>query len=77
MDVPGPFEKQSAKSFLLVPVPGNNWTAERTEEHMATFNFPAIVATGIHEACPGHYVQLARANAVPSEVERLFRRTQP
>ena len=72
MDVSGPFEKQSVKALLSVPVPGSNWTAERTEEHLATFNFPAIVAISIHEAYPGHYVQLTRANAVPSEVRRAF-----
>ncbi len=72
MDTPGPYEKVATEAYFNVTLPEKNWSAERTEEFMTGFNRGTIVSTAIHEAYPGHYVQLLWFQKVPSKVRKLI-----
>ena len=71
MDTPGPYEKVSTEAFFNVTLPGKNWSAQRIQQFMTAFNRGTIVSTAIHEAYPGHYVQLLWFKQAPSKVRKL------
>lgn len=71
MDTPGPYEKVSTEAFFNVTLPGKNWPAQRIQQFMTAFNRGTIVSTAIHEAYPGHYVQLLWFKRAPSKVRKL------
>ena len=58
MDTPGPYEKRATEEFFNVTLPEKSWKPEETREFMTAFNTGTIVSTAIHEAYPGHFVQL-------------------
>ncbi len=72
MDPPGPYEKVAKEAYFNVTLPEKNWPRERTEEFMTAFNRGTITSTAIHEAYPGHYVQLLWFQKVPSKVRKLI-----
>lgn len=72
MDTPGPYEKVAAEAYFNVTLPEKNWSAKQTEEFMTAFNRGTIVTTAIHEAYPGHYVQLLWFQKVQSKVRKLI-----
>jgi uncharacterized protein (DUF885 family) len=71
MDTPGPYEKVSTEAFFNVTLPGKNWPAQRIQQFMTAFNRGTIVSTAIHEAYPGHYVQILWFKQAPSKVRKL------
>lgn len=71
MDTPGPFETKATKAFFNVTLPEKNWPHEETSEFMTAFNRGTIVSTAIHEAYPGHYVQLLWFHQLQSKVKKL------
>src|SRR5436305_8231384 len=62
MDPPGPFEKNSKTAYFNVTLPERIWPHERVENYMRGFNVGTIISTSVHEAYPGHYVQLLCTN---------------
>src|SRR5207253_6441837 len=58
MDSPGPYEKIAKEAFFNVTLPEKGWPPERVEDFMHGFHRGTILSTAIHEAYPGHYVQL-------------------
>ncbi len=72
MDTPGPYEKVATEAYFNVTLPEKSWSAERTREFMTAFGRGTIVSTAIHEAYPGHYVQLLWFQKVPSKVRKLI-----
>ncbi len=72
MDTPGPYEKVATQAFFNVTLPEKSWSAERTKEFMTAFNRGTIVSTAVHEAYPGHYVQLLWFQRVPSKARKLI-----
>ncbi len=72
MDTPGPYEKVATEAYFNVTLPEKDWPRERTEEFMTAFNRGTIVSTAIHEAYPGHYVQLLWFQKVQSKVRKLI-----
>ncbi len=72
MDTPGPYEKVATEAYFNVTLPEKNWSKERTEEFMTGFNRGTIESTAIHEAYPGHYVQLLWFQKVQSKVRKLI-----
>jgi uncharacterized protein DUF885 len=64
-----PLEPAAAHIYYLSPVPPE-WDDERATSFLREYNRSALRSVGIHEAYPGHYVQLAHARAHP----RLLRR---
>ena len=64
-----PLETAAPHTYYLSPIP-DGWDAEQTASFLREYNLHALRSVGIHEAYPGHYVQLAFAQRHP----RLLRR---
>jgi uncharacterized protein (DUF885 family) len=60
-DAPGPLETATLPTFVAVAPPPSTWTAETTESFYREYNAVAIHNLTIHEAYPGHVLQLGRA----------------
>jgi uncharacterized protein (DUF885 family) len=71
MDTPGPYEKVATEAYFNVTLPEKNWPPERVREFMTAFNRGTITSTAIHEAYPGHYVQLLWFQKVQSKARKL------
>ena len=71
MDTPGPYEKKATEAYFNVTLPEKTWPAEETREFMTAFNRGTIVSTAIHEAFPGHYVQLLWFQKLHSKARKL------
>ncbi len=72
MDTPGAYEKVATEAYFNVTLPENNWPQKRIEEFMTAFNRGTIESTAIHEAYPGHFVQLLWFQKVQSKVRKLI-----
>jgi hypothetical protein len=71
MDTPGPYETRATEAYFNVTLPEPAWPRERIRQFMTAFNRGTIDSTAIHEAYPGHYVQLLWFRQVPSKVRKL------
>jgi uncharacterized protein (DUF885 family) len=73
MDTPGPFEKRANEAYYYVTPAENDWPEKQKEEWLTAFNYYTSDVVSIHEAYPGHYVQLLHLNASPAnKVEKIF-----
>ena len=73
MDTPGPFEKRANEAYYYVTPAENDWPEKQKEEWLTAFNYYTSDVTSIHEAYPGHYVQLLHLNTSPAnKVEKIF-----
>ena len=72
-DPPGPLEKNGKTFFAVAPTP-NDWSKERKESFFREYNNYMIRDLTVHEAMPGHYLQLAHANEfrAPTLVRAIF-----
>ncbi len=61
-DAPGPLDEGLPTFFAISPTPAD-WSAERVESYFREYNDYMLKDLTIHEAMPGHYLQLAHANA--------------
>jgi uncharacterized protein (DUF885 family) len=73
-DSPGPLEKSGKTFYAVAPTP-KDWSKERKESFFREYNNYAIRDLTVHEAMPGHYLQLAHANdfRAPTLVRAIFR----
>jgi uncharacterized protein (DUF885 family) len=67
-----PLEPELGAFYWLTPIPGM-WTKDRIESKLREYNKYGIEHLTIHEAMPGHYVQLEYANDVQPKSRRLLR----
>lgn len=58
--------------YWITPIP-KTWPKERVESKLREYNNFGLQELTIHEAMPGHYVQLDYANNVQPEARRLLR----
>ena len=65
-------EPQLGAFFWVTPIP-NNWPKDRIESKLREYNTYGMMEITIHEAMPGHYVQLEVANDVEPKSRRLLR----
>jgi len=73
MDTPGPFEKRANEVYYYVTPAENDWPEKQKEEWLTAFNYYTSDVVSIHEAYPGHYVQLLHLNTSPAnKVEKIF-----
>ena len=72
-DSPGPLE-QSGKTFFAVEPTPKDWSKERKESFYREYNNYMVRDLTVHEAMPGHYLQLAHANEfrAPTLVRAIF-----
>jgi uncharacterized protein (DUF885 family) len=67
-----PLEPELGAFYWLTPIP-TTWTKDRVESKLREYNKYGIEHLTIHEAMPGHYVQLEYANDVQPKSRRLLR----
>ena len=65
LDPPGPLDSEQAAFYAVAPLP-EDWTDEQVESFLREYNIYSIQDLTIHEAVPGHYLQLALSNRYPS-----------
>lgn len=67
--MPGPLEKDQEGIFLVTPV--ERWAPQRVkEEKLRGHNYAKIPITALHEAYPGHHLQLVYANRYATTLPR-------
>jgi uncharacterized protein (DUF885 family) len=72
-DSPGPLEKIGKTFYAVAPTP-KDWSKERRESFFREYNTYMIRDLTVHEAMPGHYLQIAHANKfrAPTLVRAVF-----
>src|SRR5881398_406459 len=72
-DSPGPLEQNGKTFFAVEPTP-KDWNAQRKESFFREYNNYMCRDLTVHEAMPGHYLQLAHANEfrAPTLVRAIF-----
>src|SRR5437867_5442980 len=72
-DAPGPLEKNGKTLFAVAPTP-KDWSKERKESFFREYNNYMIRDLTVHEAMPGHFLQLARSNEfrAPTLIRAIF-----
>jgi uncharacterized protein (DUF885 family) len=71
LDSAPPLDPKAA-SFYAVSPPPSDWTVEKRRSFLEEYNDHMLQILTIHEAYPGHYVQLDYANRVPSLIRRVI-----
>jgi len=69
---PAPPLDPKANSLYAVSPPPTDWSPARVETFFREYNSAMLQILTIHEAYPGHYVQLAYANRHPSLVRKVL-----
>ena len=70
MSSPGPYDKNGNSYFNVGSLAG--WSADKAESYLREYNNYSLQILCIHEAIPGHYVQLLYANKAPSLIKSVF-----
>ena len=68
---PGPLDK-GLDSFFAITPPPESWTEEQVESMLRENNSRSLKVLTIHEATPGHYLQLAWSNRCDSLPRSVF-----
>jgi uncharacterized protein (DUF885 family) len=72
LDSPGPLDIGQPSFFSITPV-RDEWTPDEVESYLREMNGRQLRLLTIHEAVPGHYLQMACANRGSSLARRVFR----
>jgi uncharacterized protein (DUF885 family) len=67
-----PLEPRLGAFYWVTPIPAD-WPADRVESKLREYNFYKLKLLTIHEAMPGHYVQMQISNGVEPAPRRLLR----
>lgn len=67
---PGPYDKEGNTYYNVGSLAG--YSPEQAESYLREYNHYILQILNIHEAIPGHYVQLVYSNQSPSLVKSLF-----
>lgn len=70
IDAPGPFEPQKETFYNVMPL--QKMSSEKAESFLREYNEYTLQILNIHEAIPGHYVQLVYSKKTPSLVKTIF-----
>jgi uncharacterized protein (DUF885 family) len=68
---PAPFEKRQEGFFWVTPV-NEKLPLKQQEEQLRGHNSYGAVLTALHEAYPGHHLQLVHSNKIKSKIRRQF-----
>jgi hypothetical protein len=61
-----------AHSYYAISPPPSDWDAQRVKSFLEEYNHYMLQILTIHEAYPGHYVQLAHAARASSLIRRVY-----
>ena len=70
-DSPGPLDVGQKTFYAVAPLP-ESWTDEQCESFLREYNLRSIHNLTIHEAMPGHFLQIAHANRYPSQLRAVL-----
>lgn len=70
-DSPGPLDVGQKTFYAVAPLP-SDWTAAQAASFLREYNTRSIHELTIHEAMPGHFVQIAWANRYPSTLRAVL-----
>ena len=71
LDNAPPLDPQAPSMYAVSPPPAD-WTPEQVRSFLEEYNSHMLKILTIHEAYPGHYVQLEHANQNPSLIRRVY-----
>jgi uncharacterized protein (DUF885 family) len=72
MSAPGPFEDRATTAYYNITLVDPAWDAARTHQHLTYFNRPGLLGITVHEAFPGHFVQLLYRSQIPGELRKVI-----
>jgi uncharacterized protein (DUF885 family) len=70
-DSPGPLDVGQKTFYAVAPLP-DDWTEAQVTSFLREYNLRSIHDLTIHEAMPGHFLQLAVANRYPSTLRAVL-----
>lgn len=70
-DPPGPLDRGQTTFYAVSPIP-DDWTDEQVRSFLREYNTRSIHNLTIHEAMPGHHLQLAHANRYESPLRAVL-----
>lgn len=70
-DSSGPLEAKQETFYAIAPTP-KDWDARRSESFYREYNRAMLADLTVHEAMPGHYLQLMHANRSTTKLRAIF-----
>jgi uncharacterized protein (DUF885 family) len=70
-DSPGPLDKGLDTFYAVSPIP-DDWTEKQVNSFLREYNTRSIAELTVHEAMPGHYLQLWHSNKYPSVLRAVL-----
>ncbi|HET7504859.1 MAG TPA: DUF885 domain-containing protein [Kofleriaceae bacterium] len=70
-DSSGPLEATPETFYAISPTP-SDWTKQRVDSFYREYNQAMLAELSIHEAMPGHYLQLMHSNQFKSKIRAVF-----
>ncbi len=70
-DASGPLEKKQETFYAISPTP-KDWPKKRADSFYREYNRSMLADLTVHEAMPGHFLQLMHNNTFPSKVRAVF-----
>ncbi len=70
-DSPGPLDVGLKTYYAVSPIPAD-WTDKQVGSFLREYNFRSIHDLTIHEAMPGHFLQIAHSNRSPRRLRALL-----
>ena len=71
LNPPGPLDEGQKSFYAVAPLP-SDWTDEQVNSFLREYNLLSIQDLTIHEAMPGHHLQLALSNRYPSVLRSVL-----
>lgn len=70
-DSPGPLDRGQKTFYVISPIP-DDWSEDQVKSFLREYNTRSIDDLTIHEAMPGHYVQLMHSNRYDSPLRAVL-----
>ncbi len=70
-DSPGPLDAGQKTFYAVAPLP-QDWTEQQVNSFLREYNVFSLQNLTVHEAMPGHYLQIAHSNRYPSTLRAVL-----